>query len=149
MTRARRGSDRLVRDGRLAWLLPTVIRCDRRDHPLANREFLFPFASIVECPTADMPAAIGPSLIVSALTADPAFSRALMSSPHVDRLNVGPIPTWKISWDQPHEGNLFDHLYRRRAFQIEHTAPKNAPAPPTALMAPPAPGSAPPPGRAA
>jgi uncharacterized protein (DUF952 family) len=23
----------------------------------------------------------------------------------------------KISWDQPHEGNLFDHLYSRRAFQ--------------------------------
>jgi uncharacterized protein (DUF952 family) len=23
----------------------------------------------------------------------------------------------KISWDQPHEGNLFDHLYARRAFQ--------------------------------
>ena len=32
-------------------------------------------------------------------------------------LNLGPIPTPRISWDQPHEGNLFDHLYARRAFQ--------------------------------
>jgi hypothetical protein len=23
----------------------------------------------------------------------------------------------QIQWDQPHEGNLFDHLYARRAFQ--------------------------------
>jgi hypothetical protein len=23
----------------------------------------------------------------------------------------------KIAWDQPHEGNLFEHLYARRAFQ--------------------------------
>ena len=22
-----------------------------------------------------------------------------------------------ISWDQPHEGNLFEHLYARRSFQ--------------------------------
>jgi hypothetical protein len=23
----------------------------------------------------------------------------------------------RIQWDQPHEGNLFDHLFARRAFQ--------------------------------
>ena len=40
-----------------------------------------------------------------------------MRSPHVDRLNLGPIPTNQIGWDQPHEGNLFDHLYGRRAIQ--------------------------------
>jgi hypothetical protein len=35
----------------------------------------------------------------------------------VDRLNLGPISTMQVSWDQPHEGNLFEHLYSRRAFQ--------------------------------
>jgi hypothetical protein len=35
----------------------------------------------------------------------------------VDRLNVGGIPTTQIGWDQPHEGNLFEHLYARRAYQ--------------------------------
>lgn len=29
----------------------------------------------------------------------------------------GLISTMKIRWDQPHEGNLFEHLYARRAFQ--------------------------------
>ena len=60
---------------------------------------------------------IGPSLVVTALTDDEAFTDRLLSSPNVERLNIGPIPTNQISWDQPHEGNLFDHLYRRRALQ--------------------------------
>ncbi|MAF10530.1 aldehyde dehydrogenase, partial [Candidatus Poribacteria bacterium] len=45
------------------------------------------------------------------------FVRELIASPHVERLNIGPIPTNRISWDQPHEGNLFEHLYRQRALQ--------------------------------
>jgi hypothetical protein len=27
------------------------------------------------------------------------------------------IQTNQISWDQPHEGNLFEHLYARRSFR--------------------------------
>lgn len=122
VTREKRGTPRLVRRGRVAWLLPTIIRCDDRDHPLAEREFLFPFASVVECPAEEMPRAIGPSLVVSAITGDDAFARALMNSPNVDRLNIGAVPTWQISWDQPHEGNLFELLYRQRAFQREAVA---------------------------
>jgi hypothetical protein len=41
----------------------------------------------------------------------------LLTHEHVGRLNFGPIPTNQLTWDQPHEGNLFDHLYARRAFQ--------------------------------
>ena len=66
-----------------------------------------------------MPDAIGPSLVVTAITKDQVFIDALMASPHVDRLNLSPIPTYQLSWDQPHEGNLFEHLYRQRAFQID------------------------------
>jgi acyl-CoA reductase-like NAD-dependent aldehyde dehydrogenase len=117
-----RGSLRLVKHGRCSYLLPTIVWCEDRGHPLANREFLFPYASVVECPTAEMPDAIGRTLIVSAVTQDQGLIRSLMTSPNVDRLNVGPIPTWRISWDQPHEGNLFEHLYRQRAFQIEPAA---------------------------
>ena len=118
LTAALRGSPRLVSHGRVAYLLPTIIRCDR-DHPLANREFLFPYASVIECPASEIPDAIGPTLVATVITADKGFARSLMSSPNVDRLNVGPIPTWQLSWDQPHEGNLFEHLYRQRAFQLD------------------------------
>jgi hypothetical protein len=55
--------------------------------------------------------------VVTAITHDRALIARLLSSPNVGRLNLGGIPTCKISWDQPHEGNLFDHLYARRAFQ--------------------------------
>lgn len=117
-----RGAPRLTTIGRCSYLLPTIIHCDHRDHPLANREFLFPYASVIECPVDEMPSAIGPSLVVTAITSDQSFADALIAAPNVDRLNVGPIPTWRLSWDQPHEGNLFEHLYRQRAFQIEPAA---------------------------
>jgi acyl-CoA reductase-like NAD-dependent aldehyde dehydrogenase len=122
ITESARNNPRLQRLGPVAYLLPTIIRCDNRNHPLANREFLFPYASVVECPSDQMPTAIGNSLIVTAITRDEQFIRRLMASPNVDRLNIGPIPTFRISWDQPHEGNLFEHLYKQRAFQSEPAA---------------------------
>jgi hypothetical protein len=85
---------------------------------LASKEFLFPFAAVVECPADEMADAVGPTLVASAITRDQKLVRSLMVSPHIDRLNVGPIPTYQLSWDQPHEGNLFEHLYRQRAFQM-------------------------------
>jgi hypothetical protein len=120
-----RGTPRLVKKGRLAWLLPTIIRCDR-DHPLANKEFLFPFASVVECPPAEIPEAIGTTLVGTVITRDKGLIRKVMASENIDRLNVGPIETFKLSWDQPHEGNLFELLYRQRAFQIEAPEPAAA-----------------------
>lgn len=118
LTREYRGTDRLVRKGRIAWLLPTVIWCEDREHPLASKEYLFPYASVVECPTADMHRAFGPTLVTTAITSDRRFIQSLMAEPNIDRLNVGPVPTYQLSWDQPHEGNLFEHLYRQRAFQL-------------------------------
>lgn len=99
------------------YLLPTVVRCERVDHPLARTEYLFPFASVVELPQRDMIASLGPSLVVTAITQDAAFIDALARSPDIDRLNLGPMPTSRVEWDQPHEGNLFEFLYRRRAIQ--------------------------------
>lgn len=122
LTEQRRRSPRLVQKGRCGWVLPTIIGCEDREHSLANREFLFPYAAVVECPVADIPDAIGPTLVASAITKDRAFVNRLMAAGNIDRLNIGPIPTWRLSWDQPHEGNLFEHLYRQRAFQFEPAA---------------------------
>ena len=89
---------------------------------MANREFLFPYASVVECPESEIPNAIGQTLVATVITRNEAFIHTLMNHHNVDRLNVGCIPTWRISWDQPHEGNLFELLYRQRALQIEPAA---------------------------
>jgi len=99
------------------YLLPTIVHIESYEHPLANREFLFPFASVVEVKPEDIPAKLGPTLVATAITNDQKLINKLVAAPHVDRLNIGPIPTMKIAWDQPHEGNLFEHLYARRAFQ--------------------------------
>jgi hypothetical protein len=111
-----RGNTRVASAHGGTYLLPTVIRCDA-GHPLANREFLFPFASLVEVPARDLPDVLGSSLVVTCISNDPAFRARFVASPHVDRLNFGPLSTTQIGWDQPHEGNLFEHLYARRAIQ--------------------------------
>jgi hypothetical protein len=112
-----RGSERLAIWNGCPYLLPTIVYCETPAHPLANKEFLFPFASVVRVSPEHLPEALGPSLVVTAITRDPALIRQLVDCPHVDRLNIGPVSTNKVSWDQPHEGNLFEHLYGRRAFQ--------------------------------
>ncbi len=115
--RYRNGPRHTVFEGGV-YLRPTIVQCDSFAHPLANREFLFPYASVVEVPQAEMLKQIGPSLVVTGITQNPQFREALLESPLVERLNLGPIPTMRISWDQPHEGNMFEFLYRRRALEL-------------------------------
>jgi acyl-CoA reductase-like NAD-dependent aldehyde dehydrogenase len=99
------------------YLLPTIVHCESFQHPLANKEFLCPYASVVECPQADMLSHIGYSLAVSAITRDADFIAQLQNFPEIERLNIGPISTMSISWDQPHEGNMFEFLWRRRSIE--------------------------------
>jgi len=120
---AYRQRDRLAIFEGCAYLLPTIILCEAAEHPLANREFLFPFASVVPTAEDQLPEALGPTLVVTAITEDPKLIRRLTDSPQIGRLNLGPIPTTQVRWDQPHEGNLFDHLYARRAFQTAVSPP--------------------------
>ncbi len=113
----RDGSRKVIFEGG-TYLRPTIVLCDSFSHPLANREFLFPYASVVSCPQSEMLDRIGPSLVVTAITGDRPFRGRLLESPWIDRLNLGPIATTRVSWDQPHEGNLFEFLYRRRALEM-------------------------------
>lgn len=126
VTAAYRQGPRKVEFEGATYLRPTIVFCDSFSHPLSNREFLCPYASVVQVPQNEMLSRIGPSLVVSAITEDPTFQNALMDSPLIDRLNLGPVSTMQISWDQPHEGNLFEFLYRRRALEIRPTTAVNA-----------------------
>lgn len=99
------------------YLRPTIVLCDSFSHPLANREFLFPYASVVQVPQAEMLKQIGPTLAASVITRDAAFIEQLLEFPHIERLSIGPLSTMNVSWDQPHEGNMFEFLYRRRSIE--------------------------------
>ena len=94
-----------------------VVHCTSPDAAIAKKEYMFPFVTVVECPEAKMLDEIGPTLVCSAITCNPEFRRKLLDAVHVDRLNLGPVPTTQLNWLQPHEGNLIDFLYRARAFQ--------------------------------
>jgi acyl-CoA reductase-like NAD-dependent aldehyde dehydrogenase len=117
VTALHRDSARKVEAFDQTYLQPTLISCTDKDHALANTEFMFPYASIVEIPQAEMLANIGQTLVVSAFTEDPHFIEQLLLSPDIERLNLGTFPTNCVQWEQPHEGNLFEFLYHRRAIQ--------------------------------
>lgn len=120
LTAQYRDTGRVVEVGGCTFLLPTLVWCENASHPLAEAEFLFPFLSVVEVPQAEMLEAIGPSLVVTALTENHDFIRELLDCPKIERLNIGPLPTSQVAWDQPHEGSLFELLYRRRSLQGPH-----------------------------
>jgi acyl-CoA reductase-like NAD-dependent aldehyde dehydrogenase len=108
---------RLVEKERCAYLRPWVIHCDSPERKIARTEYMFPYVTVVQCPQAEMIDRIGPTLVCSAITRDQAWERQLMDATHIDRLNIGPIPTIQLNWLQPHEGNIVDFLFRARAFQ--------------------------------
>lgn len=108
---------RLIEKERCGYLRPTVIHCDSPARELSNTEFMFPFVSVIRCSQEQMLEKIGPTLVCSAITHDQPWQRKLIDAPHIDRLNLGAIPTIKLDWLQPHEGNIVEFLFRPRAFQ--------------------------------
>jgi hypothetical protein len=112
-----RQGPRLVERYGQTFLQPTLDCCDDLEHPLANTEFMFPFASVLA-------SAAGPHdrhhrriARRVRLHRRPRLDAELMTSTNIERLNIGPYPTNRVQWEQPHEGNLFEFLYRRRALQ--------------------------------
>jgi acyl-CoA reductase-like NAD-dependent aldehyde dehydrogenase len=108
---------RLVEKQRCGYLRPVVIHCESPERSLANTEFMFPFVSVVRCPQDEMLNRVGATLVGTAITRDERFQRRLIDATHIDRLNLGPVPTIKLDWLQPHEGNIVEFLFRPRAFQ--------------------------------
>ena len=108
---------RLVEQERCGYLRPVVIHCDSPEPTLANTEFMFPFVTVVRCTQDNMLKQIGSTLVGSAITNDEQFQRQLIDATHIDRLNLGPVPTIQLDWLQPHEGNIVEFLFRPRAFQ--------------------------------
>lgn len=110
--------DRLVEREKVGYLRPMVVHCTSSEAEIASKEFMFPFVSVVDCPQSEMIGKIGPTLVGTALTNDQAWARQLVAAGNIDRLNVGPVPTNRLNWLQPHEGNLTDFLFRSRAVQM-------------------------------
>ncbi len=109
---------RFVEKERCAYLRPVIVHCKSPANAIAKKEYMFPFATVVECPQDKMLEAIGPTLVCTAITENAAFQRQLTDAVHIDRLNIGPIPTIKLDWLQPHEGNIVEFLFRARAYQL-------------------------------
>jgi acyl-CoA reductase-like NAD-dependent aldehyde dehydrogenase len=113
---------RLVEQERASYIRPTILHCESADSTAAHKEYMFPFAAVVACPQAELLRKIGPTLVATVISEDESFRAAATHAVNIDRLNLGPIPTTKLNWLQPHEGNLFEFLYRNRALQVASLA---------------------------
>ena len=118
LCRKARGSDRKVTFEGATYVLPSVIYCDSFEHSLANREFMCPYVAVSELPQDEMIAKIGPSLVLSVFSDNEEFISDAIEFEGAGRLNLN-LPTTYVSWDQPHEGNLFEFLYTRKAIQVQ------------------------------
>ena len=110
--------ERLVEQERCAYLRPMIVHCESPDNEIAKKEYMFPFSTVVECPEDQMLARIGPTLVGTVITKNESLMRAATNATHIDRLNIGAIPTTKLNWLQPHEGSIIDFLFRSRAYQV-------------------------------
>ncbi len=110
--------ERLVEKELCAYLRPMIVHCESSEKEIAKKEYMFPFSTVVKCPQDEMLAKIGPTLVGTIITENEAMIQAANDANHIDRLNIGPIPTSKLNWLQPHEGNIIDFLFRSRAYQV-------------------------------
>ena len=105
--------DGVQEDDGLYFLRPTVLWCSNADHPLARTEYPFPFVSVVEVDEAKAVSWMGDTLVLSALTDNPALRQACAMSTSIDRLYTDGEKTTVVDWTRPYQGNLFELLYRR------------------------------------
>jgi acyl-CoA reductase-like NAD-dependent aldehyde dehydrogenase len=109
-----RSTDRLVMFEGRTYLLPTVIRCNSRQHPLANQEFLFPFAAVIEASSEQAFAELGKTLSLAVYTHNVSLKRrALESEVSLVSINKG---TSELDRCQPHEENLFELFFKRLSY---------------------------------
>lgn len=109
---------RLVEQERCSYLRPMVIHCESHENEIAKKEYMFPFTTVVQCPEDQMLAKMGPTLVCTGITNNETLIHGLSDATYIDRLNIGPIPTSKLNWLQPHEGSIIDFLFRSRAYQV-------------------------------
>jgi acyl-CoA reductase-like NAD-dependent aldehyde dehydrogenase len=110
--------DKFHKHERYAFICPVVLHCESAECEAAKKEYMFPFVTVVECPQDQMIKKIGYTLVGTAITEDAKFVQQLGDAVNIDRLNIGPIPTNRLNWLQPHEGNLIEFLFRSRAYQV-------------------------------
>jgi acyl-CoA reductase-like NAD-dependent aldehyde dehydrogenase len=109
---------RLIEKERCDYLRPMIVHCSSPEAAIAKKEYMFPFSTVVECPQDQMLEKMGGTLVCTGITKNEKLIQQLSDNVHIDRLNIGPIPTSKLNWLQPHEGNIIDFLFRNRAYQV-------------------------------
>jgi acyl-CoA reductase-like NAD-dependent aldehyde dehydrogenase len=109
--------ERFVDHERYAYLRPVIAHADSPERAIVKKEYMFPFTTVVKCSQDQLLSKIGYTLVGTVITKNEALIRAATDSTNIDRINIGPVPTNRLNWLQPHEGNIIDFLFRNRAYQ--------------------------------
>jgi len=110
--------ERLIEKELCSYLRPVIAHSSSPDTAIVKKEYMFPFASVVKCPEDQFLKKMGYTLVCTAITKNEKLIGQLSDATFIDRLNIGPIPTTRLNWLQPHEGSIIDFLYRSRAYQV-------------------------------
>ena len=105
----RRGFEK---QGRAEYILPTIVHRESPEPAIAKQEH----ALLRPSWSAPRPRCWNPSgrRWCAARSRASRSSGARCWTPSIDCLNFGPVPTTKLNWLQPHEGNIVDFLFRAR-----------------------------------
>jgi acyl-CoA reductase-like NAD-dependent aldehyde dehydrogenase len=63
-----RDGSRVIKQGKVDYLLPTVVHCESPEAAIAKKEYMFPFVTVVECPESKFIESVGPTLVCTAIT---------------------------------------------------------------------------------
>ena len=118
VTAKHRDGAAVVKQGRADYLLPTVVHCESPDAADREEGIHVPVRHRGRVPGSDRCSKRSARRWSAPRSpATRSSARQLIDAVHIDRLNLGPVPTIQLNWLQPHEGNLIDFLFRARAFQ--------------------------------
>lgn len=111
------GRIRLQRVGGTTYLNPTVILCDSDKSALYGKELPFPFVTVMKAGN-QIVKHLSNSLAVTLVNAKQEVIDACLKEPSISKVILN-NPTYSSRMGDPHDGFLFNHLYRVKSFVEE------------------------------
>ncbi|MHB8062816.1 MAG: aldehyde dehydrogenase family protein [Ruminiclostridium sp.] len=105
---------RLQQLGGLNFLTPTVLLCKSEDSFLYGKELPFPFVTVVKA-SMDVKKQLSNSLAITLFTENEKIIKGCAQDPNVGKVILN-APTYTSRIGEPHDGFLFNSLYRIKSF---------------------------------
>lgn len=103
---------RVVTRGSLRFIQPELVRCASAYDPPFAMELPVPWATVVEIGAdVDPLPALQNTLALTLLSNDERLRDLCLAEPSIDKVFLGPVPTWYFEGGSPHHGRLSEFLF--------------------------------------